>query len=212
MTQTTRQRSSAKKKSKNESMKRNLTIDLRALNEEKRTVELSFSSEEPYQRWFGSEVLSHEPNAVDLSRLNDIGVVLYNHNRDKVIGRIDNAWVKDNRAYATVTFDDDDDSEIIYSKVKSGTLRAVSVGYKVDSWEEVSAGKKSADGRHLGPCSVALKWQPYEISIVSVPADSTVGVGRDLEEEDDHTEQFEKRDYSYYESQMLLNQNYIGGK
>lgn len=192
-------------------MKRNLTIDLRALDEEKRTVELSFSSEEPYQRWFGSEVLSHEQNAVDLSRLNDIGVVLYNHNRDKVIGRIDNAWVKDNRAYASVTFDDDDESEIIYSKVKSGTLRAVSVGYRVDSWEEVSAGKKSSDGRHLGPCSVALKWQPYEISIVSVPADSTVGVGRELEE-DDQIEQLEKSDYSYYERQILLNQNYIGGK
>lgn len=192
-------------------MKRNLTIDLRALDEEKRTVELSFSSEEPYQRWFGSEVLSHEQNAVDLTRLNDIGVVLYNHNRDKVIGRIDNAWVKDNRAYASVTFDDDDESEIIYSKVKSGTLRAVSVGYKVDSWEEVSAGKKSADGRHLGPCSVALKWQPYEISIVSVPADSTVGVGRELEE-DEQIEQLEKSDYSYYERQILLNQNYIGGK
>lgn len=191
-------------------MKRDLSFDIRSLDDEKRTFELSFSSEEPYHRWFGSEILSHEPGAIDLSRLNEIGVLLYNHNRDKVIGRIDKAWAKDNRAYATVTFDDDVDSDVIYQKVKSGTLRAVSVGYQVDSWEEVAAGKTSANGRHVGPCSVALKWWPYEISIVSVPADSTVGVGREMEDEE--PAELEKGDYSYYDRQILLNQNLFGGK
>lgn len=193
-------------------MKRNLTLDLRELNEDTRQVELSFSSEEPYERWFGMEILSHEPGSVDLSRLNDIGCLLYNHNRDKVIGKIERAWVKDNRAYATVTFDDDDESEVIYQKVKNGTLRAVSVGYSVDSWEEVGAGKMSANGKFTGPCSIALKWFPYEVSIVSVPADATVGVGRDFDEEDEetHEEEQERGDYSYYERQILLNQN-IGG-
>ncbi len=193
-------------------MERNLTIDLRELNEDTRTVELSFSSEEPYERWFGMEILSHEPGAVDLSRLNDIGCLLYNHNRDKVIGRIDRAWVKDNRAYATVTFDDDEESEVIYQKVKSGTLKAVSVGYRVESWEEVAAGKTSSNGKFTGPCSIALRWFPYEVSIVSVPADATVGVGRDFDEEEQnhHDNAYEKGDYSYYERQILLNQN-IGG-
>lgn len=192
---------------KNQAMNRDLSFDIRALDEEKRTFELSFSSEEPYQRWFGTEILSHEPGAMDLSRLNEIGVLLYNHNRDKVIGRIDKAWTKDNRAYAQVTFDEDAESDVIYQKVKSGTLRAVSVGYTVDSWEEVAAGKTSVNGRHAGPCSVALKWQPYEISIVSVPADSTVGVGRDMEEEE--IEQ-ERADYSYYERQMQYTKNLLG--
>lgn len=192
-------------------MKRNLTLDLRELNEDTRQVELSFSSEEPYERWFGMEILSHEPGAVDLSRLNDIGCLLYNHNRDKVIGKIERAWVKDNRAYATVTFDDDDESEVIYQKVKNGTLRAVSVGYRVDSWEEVGSGKMSANGKFTGPCSIALKWFPYEVSIVSVPADATVGVGRDFDDDDEnHKEEQERGDYSYYERQILLNQN-IGG-
>lgn len=58
---------------------------------------LSFSSEEPYDRWFGTEILSHSEGAVDLERLNSIGCVLYNHNRDKVIGKIVRAWVEDNR-------------------------------------------------------------------------------------------------------------------
>ena len=195
---------------KNQTMNREITLDLKELNEETRQVELSFSSEEPYSRWFGEEILSHEPGAVDLSRLNEIGCLLYNHNRDKVIGRIDNAWVKDKRGYANVTFDDDAESEVIYQKVRSGTLKAVSVGYRVDSWEEVSAGKTSSNGTHIGPCSIGLKWQPHEISIVSVPADPTVGVGRELEE----IEEVEEKtvDYSLYERQLQINKNYIGGK
>ncbi|MGG2114003.1 HK97 family phage prohead protease [Lysinibacillus pakistanensis] len=194
---------------KNQKMNRDLSFDIRSLDDEKRTFELSFSSEEPYQRWFGPEVLSHEPGAIDLSRLNEIGVLLYNHNRDKVIGRIDKAWTKDNRAYAQVTFDEDDESDVIYQKVKSQTLKAVSVGYQVESWEEVAAGKTSVNGRHVGPCSVALKWQPYEISIVSVPADATVGVGREMENE---LETLEKADYSYYERQIQLTKNLLGVK
>ena len=195
---------------KNQKMNRDLSFDIRSLDDDKRTFELSFSSEEPYQRWFGPEILSHEPGAIDLSRLNEIGVLLYNHNRDKVIGRIDKAWTKDNRAYAQVTFDEDDESDVIYQKVKSQTLKAVSVGYQVESWEEMAPGKTSANGRHVGPCSVALKWQPYEISIVSVPADASVGVGRDMEDEFEQEIQ-EKGDYSYYERQILLNENLFGG-
>ena len=56
------------------------------------------------------------------------------------------------------------------------------VGYSVDAWEEVAAGKKSSDGRFSGPCYIAKKWTPFEISIVSVPADPTVGVGRSMED------------------------------
>ena len=194
---------------RNKEMNRDLSFDLRELNEETRTFELSFSSEEPYKRWFGQEILSHEQNAVDLSRINEICVLLYNHNRDKVLGKINKAWVKDNRAYAEVTFDEDEEADVIYKKVKSKTLRAVSVGYTVDSWEEVAAGKVSSNGRHQGPCSIALKWQPYEISIVSVPADATVGVGREMEGKE-HKQTLEKADYSYYERQILLNKN-IGG-
>lgn len=55
---------------------------------EGRKVALSFSSEEPYERFFGPEILDHAEGAVNLSRLNSIGCVLYNHNRDKVIGKI----------------------------------------------------------------------------------------------------------------------------
>ncbi len=172
-------------------------------NERKFT--LSFSSEEPYERWFGPEILDHSPEAVDLTRINQIGCLLFNHNRDAVIGRINMAWIKDGRGYAEVEFDTDEQSEIIYQKVKNGTLKGVSVGYKIDSLEEVSTGKTSTDGRFSGPCEIARKWSPYEISIVSVPADATVGVGREA------LEHSEKIPMSVYESQLQINKNIIGG-
>lgn len=151
---------------------------IRAVEGKDRTFLLSFSSEEPYTRWFGPEVLDHSEGAVDLTRLNSIGVLLFNHDRDKVIGRIERAWIEGDRGKAEVTFDSDEKSETIFNKVQSGTLKGVSVGYIVDLWEEVMPNKQSADGKYTGPCSIARKWAPYEVSIVSVPADPTVGVGR----------------------------------
>ena len=150
--------------------------------EDNRKYTLSFSSEEPYDRWFGPEILDHSDGAVDMTRLTDIGVVLFNHNRDIVIGKVTRAWIENNRGYAEIKFDPDEQAELIRQKVESGTLKGVSVGYRVESWEEVMPGKQSADGKYIGPCSIARRWAPYEISIVSVPADATVGVGREMEE------------------------------
>lgn len=166
---------------------------------------LSFSSEEPYRRWFGLEILDHADNALDLSRLNEVGVLLFNHKTDVVLGRVIRAWVDDHRGMAEVEFDTDEEAEKIFGKVRSGTLKTTSVRYSVDSWEEVAAGKTSADGRFTGPCQIARKWTPLEISIVSVPADATVGVGRADGQEDIHGYSF-----SVYEKQIQINQNKFG--
>lgn len=80
--------------------------------------------------------------------------------------------------YAEVEFDTDADADKIFNKVKSGTLKTTSVRARVSVWETVRAGTVSRDGRFTGPCSVARKWTPMEVSIVSVPADASVGVGR----------------------------------
>ena len=174
---------------------------------------LSFSSEEPYERYWGVEILSHAEGALDLTRLNTIGCVLYNHNRDKVLGKVLRAWVEDGRGYAEIEFDDDAEADVIYQKVKSGTLKGVSVGYRVSNWEEVAANKLSSDGRFTGPCEIAVKWEAYEISIVSVPADPTVGVGRSHEEEPEANEPkaAEKGVSSFYynEKQLQINQNLL---
>lgn len=167
-----------------------------AENSRRRTV--SFSSEVPYRRWFGMEILDHAGGAVDLSRLNTVGVVLFNHDTDAVLGKVIRAWVENNRGMAEIEFDSDADAEKIFGKVKAGTLKTTSVRYAVDTWEEVKAGAVSADGRFTGPCQIARKWTPLEVSIVSVPADATVGVGRS----DNETP-----DLSLYEWQVQINKN-----
>lgn len=198
---------------KNKSTRELLVNSIRALEGEgnERKFELSFSSEEPYERWWGTEILDHTDGAVDLTRLSEIGCLLFNHNRDDVIGKVNRVWLEDNRGKAEVEFDTDEESEKIYQKVKSGTLKGVSVGYVIDSWEEVLANKSSADGRFTGPCQIARKWTPYEISIVSVPADPTVGVGRQAENNVKKAEM----SLSYYEKQLQINKNkslLLGGK
>ena len=170
-----------------------------------RKVMLSFSSEEPYERWWGIEILDHAEGAADLGRLNEIGCLLFNHNRDCVIGKILRAWIEDGRGCAEVEFDTDEQSELIWQKVKSGTLKGVSVGYRIDAVEVVKEGKSSADGRFTGPAEVARKWCPLEISIVSVPADGTVGVGREAEPFGTEVP------LRVFEAQLQINKNYKNG-
>ena len=135
--------------------------------------------------------------------------MLFNHDRDEVIGKITKAWIDNGRGMATIEFDSDEASEVIYQKVKGGTLKGVSVGYLVDNWEEVMPNKQSEDGRFTGPCSIARKWAPYEVSIVSVPADPTVGVGRSEEEPDaeDGSEQERAASMDMLERQLQINKN-----
>lgn len=187
---------------------RELNGSIRALEGEgnERKFELSFSSEEPYKRWFGVEILDHSPGAVDLTRLNEIGVMLFNHDRDEVLGKIERAWLEGDRGKAIVVFDDDDTAETIYQKVLTGTLKGVSVGYRVKTWEVVKAGEISTNGKFMGPCEVATSWEPYEISIVSVPADPTVGVGRELETE---TPENRKQAPSLAQRQLRVNINQL---
>ena len=180
-----------KPKSRNEPQNRDLfgTLSLREAGEggeDSRVVDLSLSSEEPYSRWFGTEILSHDEGSIDLTRLQELGVMLFNHDRNTVIGKILSVELdKDERKLrASVQFDEDEESDKIYQKVKSGTLKGVSVGYMVNVWEDVAEGATSTDGRFTGPCSVATRWTPYELSIVSIPADTTVGVGRSMENQE----------------------------
>nr|DAX70660.1 MAG TPA: major capsid protein [Caudoviricetes sp.] len=161
---------------------RETTID--QVDSDNRTVELSFSSETPYGRWFGDEILCHDEECINLERFsNGLGTVLFNHDRDAVVGHIEKVWLEDNRGKALVRFDTDEQSETIFQKVQSGTLQGVSVGYAIYRYEVLEdEDTKSTNGRFNGPAYVVTDWEPLEISIVSVPADPTVGVGRSAEE------------------------------
>ena len=138
---------------------------------EDRTYEFPFSSEFPVARYFGNEILSHDEKAADLSRLNDGAPLLFNHNPDRVIGVVEGARIdsKGRRGYARVRFSRNPFAQEVLSDVKDGVLRNVSFGYSIDKMEERGSGD-----------FVATAWAPYEVSIVSVPADKTVGIGRAL--------------------------------
>jgi HK97 family phage major capsid protein/HK97 family phage prohead protease len=138
---------------------------------EDRTYEFPFSSEFPVARYFGNEILSHEGDAADLSRLNDGAPLLFNHNPDRVIGVVEAARIdsKRRRGYARVRFSRNAFAQEILSDVRDGVLRNVSFGYSIDKMEERGSGD-----------FVATAWSPYEISVVSIPADKTVGIGRAL--------------------------------
>ena len=162
---------------------RETTID--HVDTDSRTVELSFSSETPYGRWFGDEILCHDEECINLERFNNgLGTVLFNHDRDAVVGHIEKVWLEDNRGKALVRFDTDEQSETIFQKVQSGTLQGVSVGYSIKRYEVLDDKESvSSNGRFKGPDTyVVTDWEPLEISIVSVPADATVGVGRSADE------------------------------
>jgi hypothetical protein len=181
-------------------LERSISFERAAIDVEKRTVPLSFSSETTeVVRWGDVEILDHAPGACDLTQLRDIGVLLFNHNLDMPIGGIESAEIINNRGEAVARFDTDPESDKYFQKVRSGSLKAVSCRYTVSQWEIVEANMMSSDGRFAGPCWIARKWKPTEISIVSIPADSSVGVGRSAEQDkspSDKTEETIRSDSS----------------
>jgi HK97 family phage major capsid protein/HK97 family phage prohead protease len=139
--------------------------------EEERTIEFPFSSELPVARWFGEEILDHSLEAVNLSRMNDGAPLLFNHDPDRVIGVVERAWVDEEkrRGIARVRFSRNDFAQQVLADITDGILRNVSVGYSI------------GDAENRGDSIVATSWEPHEVSVVSIPADPTVGIGRSLD-------------------------------
>lgn len=167
----------------NEPLHRTLKFEKRSIDEENRTIEASVSSNVPYRRWWGVEILGHEPGDIRMERITSMGSFLFAHGRDRnqgvlPIGPIEEVWLDESqkKLRARLKFDDDEQSEKIWKKVKSGSLKGISIGYRVYAWTEVESGGEYRG--HKGPCSVAIDWEPYEISLEPTPADASVGVGR----------------------------------
>ena len=192
---------------------RTLTLS-RAVDVTARTVSLAFSSEEPYERWFGIEILDHTAASVDLSRLADgRHPLLLNHTVDDQIGVVESASISSDRVgRAVVRFGRSDLANEIFQDVQDEIRTLVSVGYMID---QIEAEEKGADGATVTrnytwaefktrmqdehgadcferqqnlqraaekevPAFRVTRWMPFEVSIVSIPADASVGVGRAL--------------------------------
>ncbi|MFV1530221.1 MULTISPECIES: phage major capsid protein [unclassified Phaeobacter] len=145
-----------------------------------RTVLLSFSSEIPVLRDTpmgpAFEVLGHDPGEVDLSRFNSGSApVLKDHRRDvdSMVGTVVSARIEGRRGRAVVRLADTKEGNSMLTRVKAGEVQSVSVGYAVHEL-------KPAGEQNGHPVLRATKWEAVEVSLVAVPADPTVGVGRSL--------------------------------
>jgi HK97 family phage major capsid protein/HK97 family phage prohead protease len=162
------------KKIQTASLTRELETSKETINVEQRTVEVTFSTQETQvERFFGYERLMHESGTVELSRLNDSAALLFNHNPDSVIGVIERAWVDiiSHKGKATVRFSKNEQAEQVFRDVQDGIITKLSVGYRVH--DAIQTGER--DGL---PEINVTRWEPLEISFVSIPADPLAKVGR----------------------------------
>ena len=147
-----------------------------SIDAEKRTVALAFSSETPYERWFGTEILDHDRKSIRLGRLNDGGAVLLDHDTSKHVGVVEDVTIGDDKvARAVVRFGRSPEAEAAFQDVQDGIRRHVSVGYFI---HRMVLEEKKAEGEQELDTYRATDWEPFEISVVAVPADPTVGIGR----------------------------------
>lgn len=149
---------------------RTATISRRDVDAGNRVIKnVSVSSDEPYKRWFGTEILSHEPGAVDLSRIEKGAVaLLFNHDRDALIGKVSNPQLRNGRLYVDLRFSQSEAGQQALADAKDGILTECSIGYSVAKFE-VDEDEETY---------TATKWELFECSLVTIPADHTVGVGR----------------------------------
>ena len=151
----------------------------RRADDDPEVVEFSFSSEEPVERYFGMEVLSHQPGAMNMVRLNSGAAPwLWNHNPDVVLGGVEKAWQGgDGRGMVRTRWSPNTKSEgseewKVRQNWEAGIIRNVSFMYSIDAPFDL----KSRDG-----VALVTAFTPMEVSAVSIPADATVGNGRAID-------------------------------
>lgn len=156
-----------------ETLLRNYVVDDFKVDIEKRTVELSFSSETEVGRWFGIEILDHSPGAIDFTRLLNRAPFLMDHNSRDQVGVVENAWLDQSqrKGRALVRLSKSARGEDVLQDINDLIRTNISVGYNIK--KAILKEQREHDDVYL-----ITEWQPYEISSVSIPADTNVGVGR----------------------------------
>lgn len=147
---------------------RELDIDRSAADSAARTIPASLSSEFPVPRWFGKEILVHSAEAVDLSRAADGLPMLFGHDTAAPIGLARNVRIEGDKLRADLHFSNNSRAQEVYRDVADGFLRNISIGYRVREWLE----RDDSDEVRI------TEWELLEASVVTVPADSTVGINR----------------------------------
>src|SRR5260221_148267 len=160
------------------------------VDEEKREAKFSFSSRTFIPRWFGHESLSHEKGAIVTARL-DRGMVpfLLDHDRfnwRSQIGVISEYKFENGKGYATARFSETDQVREILRDIKARIRTNISVGYivhdmrrlKRDELDDLLDEEEKPDEDEDEDYFTIERWEPIEISLVNIPADTNVGIGR----------------------------------
>lgn len=145
------------------------------IDTEKRTAMIAISSELPVERSFGMEVLSHDEEHIDLEFLGSgRAPLLMDHDPEKQIGVIERIELDPStrRLRGLVRFGKGALASEMFDDVVDGIRANISVGYSISEMK-----KRDKD------TYVATKWKPVEASLVSIPADDTVGLGRSSEKQ-----------------------------
>jgi HK97 family phage major capsid protein len=151
---------------------RSFQVNRQAIDEKKRTAEFSFSSETPVERWWGIEILDHAKDSMRTDRILAGAPLLDMHDWDKQIGVIEDAWIEKKRGIALARFSKNPAADEVFKDVIDEIKSNVSVSYII---HELVLVKQSDDGPDEYRVS---DWEPIELSIVSVPADISVGLDR----------------------------------
>ena len=153
-----------------ETQYRTLAIEVERADPKQRTVEASLSSEEPIPRHFGTETLSHDLSAVDLTRAKQGLPLLWSHDASEQVGVVERIRIAGNKLRGVLRFGNSARAKELYQDVIEGIARSLSIGYSVNEFDTTRQGR------------LITSWTPMEVSIVSVPADVTVGIGRSHED------------------------------
>ena len=153
---------------------RALQLERAAIDEDKRTATVAFASEMPFDRWWGREILDVSATAMRMTRLVSGANLLMDHDSRDVVGVVESVEIGPDRvARAVVRFGRSARAEEIWNDVRDGIRRNVSVGYMIHAAQLIEMDDDEDTYR-------VTDWEPFEVSLVSVPADPSVGVGRSL--------------------------------
>lgn len=152
-------------------------------------LQLSVSSEQPYLRssWWDEpwiEVLGHKSGEVDLTRLNGGAAVLANHDRYTAtgatplasIGVVERAWIDGGRLMADLVISRREALADLRQDIADGLVRNVSIGYQINERTLTKAYDDQPNEYRV------TNWTPFEISLVDIPADASVGIGRQADD------------------------------
>lgn len=144
-----------------------------SIDAENLSVEVTFTAGASVDRvdpWSGERFLERlvvSDDAVDLGRLRKGAPVLDSHRQDGVrsqLGVVQSAWVSGGKGHARIRFAEA--HRDVFDMVREGVLRSVSIGYRVHQQREIEPENGGL------PIREATRWEPHEISMISVPADA----------------------------------------